>query len=242
MLHHDALKDLLAGNLSETEKVLMCLAVEPIKPHPIKAIVELAFDAGWRGIKKKNVSLILSRSKGKAIRSRDGWELTSAGTDMVASLAGPAMGSPIAKTAYALRSHLTQITNPDTRSFVEEAICCFEGKQYRAAVVLSWVGAVSLLQEYVVANKLSEFNADALHRNPKWKSAKTSDDIGLMKEDVFLDVLQTISLIGKNVKQELKKGLILRNGCGHPNSMKLAEHKVAAHIEDLSLNVFAQFA
>lgn len=242
MLHHNALKNLLASDLSDTEKVLICLAVEPNKTHTVKAIVELAFDAGWRAIKKKNVSLILSRSKGKAIRSRDGWELTSAGANIVASLTGDAMDSPIAKTAHALRSHLTQITNPHTRSFVEEAICCFEGRQYRAAVVLSWVGAVSLLQEYVVANKLSDFNAGALQRNPKWKSAKTSDDIGLMKEDIFLDILQEISLIGKNVKQELKNGLILRNACGHPNSMRLAEHKVAAHIEDLSLNVFSQFA
>ncbi|OOG37112.1 hypothetical protein [Rhodanobacter sp. C05] len=110
MLYHDALKELLADNLSDTERVLICLAAEPIKPHPIKSIVELAFDAGWRAVKKKNVSLMLSRSKGKAIRSKDGWELTSAGIDMVASLAGPAMGSPITKTAYALRSHLTQIT------------------------------------------------------------------------------------------------------------------------------------
>lgn len=242
MLHIDELKNLLAGNLSDTEKILVCLAVEPIAPRPVKAIVELAFDAGWRVIKKKNVSLILSRSKGLAVRSKDGWELTRAGTDTVASLAGPAMGSPIPKTAYALRSHLPQITNPDTRSFVEEAICCFEGRLYRAAVVLSWAGAVSLFQEYVVANKLSEFNAEALRRNQKWKSAITSDDIGLMKEDDFLDVLQAISLIGKNVKQELKKGLTLRNGCGHPNSMKLAEHKVAAHIEDLTLNVFAKYA
>lgn len=93
-----------------------------------------------------------------------------------------------------------------------------------------------------MTNKLSEFNAEARRRNPKWKNAITSDDIGLMKEDDFLDVLQAISLIGKNVKQELKNGLTLRNGCGHPNSMKLAEHKVAAHMEDLTLNVFANFA
>ena len=62
-----------------------------------------------------------------------------------------------------------------------------------------------------------------------------------MKADTFLDILQAISVIGKNVKQELKKGLTLRNGCGHPNSLKLAEHKVSSHIEDLMLNVFAVF-
>ncbi|HYW77012.1 MAG TPA: hypothetical protein VFA48_10355, partial [Gammaproteobacteria bacterium] len=101
MLHRDALKDLLAGDLSDAEKVLMCLAAEPIAPRAVKTIVELAYGAGWRAIKKKNVSLILSRSKGLAVRSKDGWELTSSGIDAVASLAGPAMGSPIPKTAFA---------------------------------------------------------------------------------------------------------------------------------------------
>ncbi|HEX04413.1 MAG TPA: hypothetical protein ENH10_04565 [Bacteroidetes bacterium] len=149
------------------------------------------------------------------------------------------MGNPIPKTVFALRAHLSQISHPETRAFAEEAISCFEGRQFRAAIVLSWIGAVSVLQQCVASNKLVEFNAEALRRNPKWKSAKSSDDLGLMKEDEFLDVLQAISVIGKNVKQELKKALTLRNGCGHPNSLKVAEHKVASHIEDLILNVFA---
>ena len=100
---------------------------------------------------------------------------------------------------------------------------------------------MSVLHDYIVANKLSEFNTEATSRNSKRKAAKTADDLGLMREDTFLDVLQAISVIGKNVKQELKKALTLRNGCGHPNSLKLAEHKVSAHIEDLVLNVFAKF-
>lgn len=53
--------------------------------------------------------------------------------------------------------------------------------------------------------------------------------------------LEAVSVLGKNVKQELQKCLQLRNGCGHPNSLQLADHKVSAHIEDLILNVFAKF-
>ena len=241
MLHNDVLKDLLARDLSDLEKALTCLAVEPVAPRNVKTIVELAFNSGWRQIKRKNVSSILSRSKGLAIRSADGWELTSNGVDAVALLAGPAMGGPIPKTAFALRAHLSQISHSETRQFVGEAISCFEGRQFRAAVVLAWIGAVSVLQEHVVSNKLAEFNAEAMKRIPKWKVAKSSDDLGLMREDELLDILQTISVIGKNVKQELKKALTLRNGCGHPNSLKVADHKVASHIEDLMLNVFAIF-
>lgn len=241
MLPEDALKDLLSQDLSDKEKALICLAVEPTGARKIKEITDLAYAAGWRQVRKKNLSSIYNRAKGLAVLTPNGWELTSDGSSFVAKLAGPLMNSPIPMVASSLRSHLIGLPNPDTQAFVEEAIVCFETRQYRAAVVLSWVGAVSVLHDYVVANKLAEFNAEATSRNSKWKAAKTADDLGLMKEDAFLDVLQAISVIGKTVKQELKKALTLRNGCGHPNSLKLAEHKVSAHIEDLVLNVFAKF-
>jgi hypothetical protein len=113
--------------------------------------------------------------------------------------------------------------------------------RYRAAVVLSWAGAVALLYDYVVANHLAAFNIEANKRDAKWKSAKNSDDLALMKEFDFLQILQALSIIGKSVKTELERALKFRNGCGHPNSLQIGENKVAAHIEDLTLNVFAKF-
>jgi hypothetical protein len=92
-----------------------------------------------------------------------------------------------------------------------------------------------------VANGLPGFNSEATRRDGRWKTAKTSDDLGRMKEHDFLEVLESISVIGKKVRQELQKCLQLRNGCGHPNSLQIADHKVSAHIEDLILNVFAKF-
>ena len=62
-----------------------------------------------------------------------------------------------------------------------------------------------------------------------------------MKEADFLQVLESISILGKSVKAELEGCLKLRNGCGHPNSLKVSEHRVTAHIEILVLNVFAVF-
>jgi hypothetical protein len=110
----------------------------------------------------------------------------------------------------------------DTREFVEQAISCFEFKQYRAAVVLSWVGATAVLYDFVVAQELTALNVEAKKRNSKWKDAKTADDRALMSEHDVLQVLHAISVIGKNVKQELEPRPKLRNGCGHPNSLKIA--------------------
>ena len=71
--------------------------------------------------------------------------------------------------------------------------------------------------------------------------AKNADDLTRMKEHEFLQVLESISAIGKNVKRELENCLNLRNACGHPNSLEIAENRVAAHLEILTLNVFSKF-
>jgi len=62
-----------------------------------------------------------------------------------------------------------------------------------------------------------------------------------MKESNFLQVLEDIKLIDKNVKTELVGRLNFRNACGHVNALKLGEHAVASHIETLILNVFTKF-
>lgn len=68
------------------------------------------------------------------------------------------------------------------------------------------------------------------------------DGLARMKEHDFLDVLHAIGVLGKNVKQELQNNCLqLRNSCGHPNNFKVGEHRVAAHIEILILNVFSKF-
>lgn len=236
------LKNLLvADGLSTKDMVLLCLAVDSDRPKQVKDITKLGFDAGWRGIKKLNVSAILSSCKPNTVRTGSGWELTATGFQYVAQLAGPLMGSPVPKVASSLRIQLAKLNDPDTKRFVEEAVACFEARQHRAAVVLSWVGAISVLQAHVFTNHLAAFNTEASRRDSKWRTAKNTDDLGRMKEHGFLDVLEAISVIGKNVKQELQKQLQLRNGCGHPNSLNIAEHTVSSHIEILILNVYSCF-
>lgn len=126
-------------------------------------------------------------------------------------------------------------------AFVEEAVKALEVGLYRSAIVLSWVGALAVLYDHIVVNSLSAFNTEAARRDQKWRAAVTPDDLARMKEYDFLQVLAAISIIGKSVKDELEVCLKLRNGCGHPNSLNVAEHKASAHIETLIQNVFARY-
>ncbi len=209
-------------------------------------IKSLGRNAGITEIQKWNVSDILNKTKGLAIRLPEGWSLTSRGKSYVESMnLLPLKKSPkVVNLANQLREGLKKIANQDTREFIEEAIACFEAGLYRSCVVLSWIGAVSILYNYVINNYLSQFNTEAKRRDNKWKDAKILDDLSRMKESDFLEIICSppISIIGKNLKEELKNNCLqLRNACGHPNSLKIGENKVAAHLEILILNIFSKF-
>lgn len=243
MLDNNALKNILhQQGLTQTDKLILCLAVGHGKPKTVKQIREIA-RAGGLGIAIKwNVSGLLSSSGGKAINTGEGWELNTEGASYASKLVGRFPQVVGHKVATSLRSDLAKIKEPVIAAFVDEAIRCFESKLYRAAVVLSWVGALAVLYQHVIIHRLHDFNIEAKRRDSRWKEAKTGDDLALMKESEFLNVVEAISVIGKSVKQELLKRLELRNGCGHPNSLSIGEHTVSAHIEALILNVFSRIA
>lgn len=229
--------------ITKTDSALLCVAAAGGSGASTAAVRKLAVEVGVKGAKKTNFSAHLSSAEDKVFKTPSGWELTPQGRKYIASLAAKGLAiSPAATEAQALRGLLPKLKNPDARAFLTEAIVCAEQSLFRAAVVLSWVGALALLQDEAVAKYLPVLNAEAAKRDPKWKPAKSSDDLGRLKEAVFIEIAAGVGMFGKNVKQELEGCLKLRNGCGHPNSLKLGPNKVAAHLETLALNVFAVFA
>lgn len=229
--------------LTKTDAALLCVAAGGGSDVSTAAVRKLALDAGVKGAKKINFSAHLSAAEDKVFKTPKGWELTPGGRLHIAALAGKVLSaSPAAKQAQELRSLLPKLKNEDARSFLTEAIVCAEQSLFRAAVVLSWVGAVSLLHDAAVGKHLTAVNAEAAKRDAKWKAAKSADDLSRMKESAFLEIAQAVGLIDKNVKQELDACLKLRNSCGHPNSLKIGANKVAAHLETLALNVYAVHA
>jgi hypothetical protein len=232
---------LSSPKIGVSEKYLLCLASESTNAKTIKEIKAIALQAGARklGSVSANPSAYLSKLTGLAVKTTKGWELTTRGLQRVQELATehtPLSNAPILSTT--LRQHAAKINNPQTRAFVEEAIHCFENGLWKAAIVFAWVGAVAVLYDHVLMHRLIDFNTEARRRDVKWKDAVTADDLARLKEFDFLQILTALSIIGKNVKQELEGCLSLRNGCGHPNSLKVGENKASAHIETLIQNVF----
>ncbi|MCF6097992.1 hypothetical protein [Mesorhizobium muleiense] len=240
MLDQTGFKEWIHRDLNRLDKLLLTLATFD-QPIDLNGIRGRAAEAGWRFPKAWNLSSILGRSNGLAIRVPLGWELTESGKSYLRNLGLTTLSPSAVKVASDLRTHLERIQNPTTRAFAEEAIKCHEAQLYRSAVVMSWIAAVDVLHREVVAHHLAAFNAEAKKVNSKWKDAVNEDGIGLMKEEDFLNRIAGISVIGKNQKDELLKGLKLRNGCGHPNSLQVGPNMVASHLETLLLNVFEKF-
>lgn len=240
MLSPSDLKTWLHRDLPQRDKLLLILASQD-NPCQVKEMKEVAKKAGLRTPSNWNPSATLGRSKGLAIRTPEGWEITDSGKQHLRNLGVTKISPAAVQVALDLRAELQNITDDDTRSFVEEAIKCHEAELYRSAIVMSWLGSVDLLHNHVLENHLKRFNAEAKRIDTKWKDARTKDDLGRMKEADFLDRIVGLSIIGKNVKKELKDCLDRRNGCGHPNSLKIGPNTVAHHIEILILNVFQKF-
>lgn len=240
MLTVDDLKNWLHRDLGRADKLLLVLGSFDA-PCQVEEIKARGKEAGFRTLEKWNISHILGHTKGFAIKTPAGWELADSGKQHLKTL-GVAKISPAAvQVATDLRVLLEKVNDDDTRAFVEEAVHCYELEFYRSAVVMSWLAAVHVLKKEVHQKHLATFNTEAKKVDSKWKNAKTTDDIGLMNEYAFLDRITAISVIGKNVKDELQKCLKLRNGCGHPSTLKVSTNAVANHLEILLLNVFQRF-
>lgn len=205
---------------------------------PVKEIRDAARLNGAPGARNWNISDLLSKSR-CAVKGAEGWELNDEGRRTVAVILGESK-PPL--ESERLKAALEKVKNSEAHAFLEEAVNCYGHRLYRAAVVLSWVGALSLIYGYVVGNKLTEFNAEATRRDADWRRATNADGLARMKEATFLIVAESIGVIGKSVKLQLEGCLNLRNACGHPNTYRLGENIVAHHIETLALNVFARFA
>ena len=230
----------MSRELPNGTKLLIILATFD-SPQGVMSIVERGKYSGDATLAKGNPSTTLARLRGKVIRTPDGWEISEEGRAYLLNLGVPIIGSTARKIAAELRQHLPKIADANVRSYVEEAIACFENKLLRSAVVMSWLAAVAVLYDVVLLHHLEKFNAEAHRIDARWRSASSADDLARMKETDFLDRLASISVIGKNVKEQLKSRLDLRNACGHPNSLALGDSMVMNHIETLNLNVFARF-
>lgn len=141
-----------------------------------------------------------------------------------------------------LRGLIPLLKSREQQNFLEEAISCFEIKSFRAAVILSWLLTVDTLYEYIITNKLYDFNT-AIQQHGKYKKivVNSKDQFTEFKEVDFIELLRVAKLITNDTRKLLDEKLAFRNTCAHPNSIVVKETKAISFIEDLVENVITKF-
>jgi hypothetical protein len=212
----------------------------PMKANDVRAV---ARQNGWRDGATSVPGDFLKHTK-NAIYVPTGWTVTEACKRSLADRGLVNPGGVLTPVTEALERYLTDVHDPDKARFVEEAIECVKNKAYRSAIVLTWVGAVYLLYQHVLKNRLTEFNQEGHRRFQKkgWNDVANVDDLAAaVTESIFLNMLEHIGVVSKAEQKELQNCLDRRNTAGHPNSAAFEEVTVGAHIHELIAKVYSKY-
>ena len=220
---------------------LLIILNEIGEPAAVKSIKEFALEHGATEIPKWNISAILSRTSGQAIRVGGAWRIARPGMRRLKELGYADFMEEVPQAILSLEKHFSRLQSEQVRQFVNEAIQAARLGLHRSAVVLSWVGAVAVLRDYIVQNHLKDFNRALRERFEKQKPIKNVRQLARIQEADFLQLLEDMAVFDKPLKKQLTQRLDLRNGCGHPNDLELGPNQVANHIEQLLLNVFVKY-
>lgn len=231
-------------DLSKTDKLLAILLDEEVPEKSNKEIRRICNLMEFP-VTPSDVRAHFQRPlhQGKVTYSAKQWRLTAFGQTYLAEKGLlPESYSFVVIAEPVLSIPVGQVKNPDRQEFLWEALQCLEEKLYRSAVVMSWLGAMAILYDFVVKNELERFNTEGAFQNPVWQNVSSVDDLSRLKEVDFLRIIGMMGLIEEAVEQELKECLKRRIRCGRPNANQINKQVVAQHIDILVLNVYAKFA
>ena len=166
------LKHLLPQIKSHRDKLLLVMSSSN-SAWQLANLKKISADAGYKWPANLNASRDLGRTEGKAIRTTAGWELTNAGREYAELLSGTKKHSKLRSVAADLAEHAANISNPQIREFIDEAISCFNERHIRSAIVMSWIGAVAVLQDAVIKGPVTDFNNEAIRRDLSGSGLRT---------------------------------------------------------------------
>jgi hypothetical protein len=136
-----------------------------------------------------------------------------------------------------------KISDLAERTYLDEALICFRHKAFRAAVVMTWNLAYHHLCDYVLKNRLDDFNKRwplvyQGHHRKGTKTIATMDDLTEeLKESEVIEICNSAGIITKDVHRILVGKLGRRNSAAHPSSVMIEQLQAEEFIDDLIKNV-----
>jgi hypothetical protein len=178
----------------------------------------------------------------EVLKDKRGYYLAGAVRDALSTKYG---GRPAAiYVDRILRDLPSRIPNLTERTYLDEALKCFNGASFRAAVIMAWNLAFDHLCEFVLAKHLTDFNSQLLKSYPKAdvSSVNKRDDFNELKEFQVLMVCKSAGIITDSLFKVMKEKLERRNIAAHPSGIQTTQPTAEHFIIDLVENVVVKLA
>ena len=210
------------------------------------ASVERCFEAGQLQ-KYSNTATYLSRHskrspKAKFIKLKAGYKLErKIQLEIQEALHG---GPSKQETSHLLRSLLSKLSTPEEKSFLQEAIDCYEIGARRSSIVMTWILTLDHLYSHVLNKHLAAFNKVlSVNKDKRVKITNVTkrDDFAEIPEGKFIEFLRSSRVISNDVRKILDSKLGVRNTYAHPSAVSLSEVKATDFIIDLVENVILKY-
>jgi len=138
-----------------------------------------------------------------------------------------------------LRELPARVPDLTERTYLDEALACFNAGAFRASIVMCWNLAYDHLCEFVLSKHLADFNTQLPKSFPKADITAVSkkDDFQELKESQVLQVCKSANIISGSLHKILKEKLDRRNIAAHPSGVVVAQPTAEEFIKDLIENV-----
>lgn len=127
------------------------------------------------------------------------------------------------------------------RTFLSEALKCYQVEAFRAAIVMAWNLAFDHMLRWIMADpaRLANFNAAIPRRYPKKPAITIATREGFeeLKESEVIDVCNNAGLFSGNIGKILREKLDRRNMAAHPSTVVVTQPQADDVITDLVNNV-----
>ncbi|MDQ7877299.1 hypothetical protein Q9R08_04845 [Microbacterium sp. QXD-8] len=156
----------------------------------------------------------------------------------------PVKDSAVEAPALALHSlrEAAASAPTDYQDYLDEAVRCYEGGMYRAAVLMVWSACIQHLFSVIDGHRggikaMEKANHARYGTSNAYRRIRKTDDLLYLKESSVLQIAEDAGLINRNARALLDERLTLRNLCGHPTRYRPGRDETVIFIESLVLNI-----
>lgn len=136
----------------------------------------------------------------------------------------------------------TKIRGPQEQEYFNEIVACYKIEAYRAAVVMTWILCIDHLYDYVLKNRVDQFNQALVKTKEKISVITTKDDfLEIRDEKRFIELCRTAGIITNDVRKILDEKLGTRNSWAHPSGIKIHPTKATNFLEEIVDNVILKY-